>query len=221
MDIIKQVIDIKYLNNNILNKINNLMNTKHKYYIDCVEIIDLNNKSTAKQSGIKIGDILIMIKSNNNKQTIIDSPGKYWMTLNGFLPNQNVNYLILRYDDNDLEFKLLEFDVKIINPPKSNNKNDKITIYNKKSIFNDCVIGELEPFIATELGKSPSSCGVMLMDIPYTSYASHYGFKTGDIILEIDGIPIKTLDEMKNNIPSHNNHNIVIKRGEMVGEINI
>ena len=62
LDVSKQVIDIRYLSDNLVQKLNKLMNTTHSFYIDGVEIIDMHKLSPAKQVELK-GDILIMINN--------------------------------------------------------------------------------------------------------------------------------------------------------------
>eukprot|EP00483_Globobulimina_turgida_P010385 UN10405 len=62
----------------------------------------------------------------------------------------------------------------------------------------------------------------MLMEIPYSSFAARCGLKAGDLVLEIDGVKMQNVEQLK-DFKFHANQplNIVIRRDEMVGEINL
>lgn len=216
LDVNKQVIDIKYLSKETLDKLNEKMNTTHSFYIEGVEVLDMHKQSGAKQCGIEEGDVLIMINDNIE----IDSPDKYWMTLNGFVPNQIVKYLVLRVNDGSTGYELLEFDVKISNPPEPTS--DDVRIRDSRNVLNGCSFGELQPALGIELGINACKEGVMLMEMPYSSIAAHSGFKAGDLLLEIDGVEIENVEHLNDlNLSRSVRHNIVIQRGDMVGEINL
>ena len=216
LDVNKKVINIRDLTKEVIDKLNKLMNTTHSFYIEGVEILEMHKKSPAIKAGIKKGDILIMI----NKKIEIDSQDRYWMTLNGFVPTQIVNYLVLRHNEINFEYDLLDFDVCIDLPPKPTN-ND-LRIRDSKNVLSGCLFGELQPSVGIELGINACKEGVILMEIPYSSIAAHSGFKAGDVLLQVDGTNIEKVDQLTDlNLSRNYRHNIVIQRGELVGEINL
>eukprot|EP01084_Bolivina_argentea_P222426 376479_1 len=101
---------------------------------------------------------------------------------------------------------------------------EMILLFVIQEIYLMDVLGELQPALGIELGQNPCTAGVMLMELQYQSYAAHHGFRAGDIVLEIDGATIDTLNDMKDITSfrgTNKRHKFLIKRGEMVGEINV
>ena len=58
-------------------------------------------------------------------------------------------------------------------------------------------VGNLNPALAAELGIKIDSMGVMILSIARNSPAQRYGFKPGDIILEINGKIMPTVRDLK------------------------
>eukprot|EP00484_Ammonia_sp_Unknown_P014983 CAMPEP_0197081458 /NCGR_PEP_ID=MMETSP1384-20130603/214646_1 /TAXON_ID=29189 /ORGANISM="Ammonia sp." /LENGTH=502 /DNA_ID=CAMNT_0042520353 /DNA_START=82 /DNA_END=1588 /DNA_ORIENTATION=- len=214
LDVSKKVIRSQRLSPQIVQTLDELMNTTHPYYVDGVEIMSMHSQSPAMKAGLQIGDVLLMM----DKRVAVDSTDTYWMTLAAFVPEQSVNYMVLRYDETTAEYKLLEFEVNVETPPKA--ETSDVRIRDAKNMFNGCLFGELQPELGIELGLNPCLEGVMLLEMPYQSMAAHSGFKPGDVLLEVDGTEIESVEQLKRlNLSRNYTHNIVIQRGDMVGEI--
>eukprot|EP01083_Nonionella_stella_P063217 164289_1 len=208
LDVTKKVIDARYLSENVIQRLSDA----HLFYVDGVEVVEMHRQSPAKQKGIKEGDVLIRM----NDTIEIDSQDKYWMVLNGFRPNETVKYWVLRWKEK--EYELLDFDVSIMQPPRS--QSEDVLIRDSRNVLNGCLFGELQPSLGIELGINASNEGVMLMKMPYPSVAAQYGFRAGDILLEIDGVKIQNVQQLRHvNVNRRSQHNIVVQRGNMVGQI--
>jgi len=195
-------------------KIKDLMDVKT--HIDGIDILELHRDSPALKSGIREGDMLIMM----NNKIEMNSLDKYWIALNGFVPNEVVKYLILRWNEDKGEHDLMEFDVSICEPPTG--AEDNILIIDQDNAFYGCLFGEIKPALGIEMGMNPCKEGIMLLDAAYSSFAANAGFETGDLLLEIDGQSVHDLDQLRDlNLDTNRQHNVVLQRGDMVGQINI
>ena len=58
-------------------------------------------------------------------------------------------------------------------------------------------VANLNPALVAELGIDTDASGVMVLSIQRNSPAARYGFKAGDIILEINGVEIAKVKDLK------------------------
>ncbi|MEP7217728.1 MAG: PDZ domain-containing protein [Bacteroidota bacterium] len=68
--------------------------------------------------------------------------------------------------------------------------------------------GVVDKGVADKAGM-PSIQGVMAKDVPEYGAAAKGGIQAGDIILDIDGIPVNSSDELSHAITSHKAGDVV------------
>ena len=113
------------------------------------------------------------------------------MTLNGFVPTQTVNYLVLRHDDNRSEYELLDFDVSIMTPPQP--KYDDLWIRDSRNVLGGCLFGELQPSLGIELGMNASKKG-NVMEMPYSTLLHILDFKQAICCLKLMELKLRMLN---------------------------
>src|SRR5690606_17052002 len=60
--------------------------------------------------------------------------------------------------------------------------------------FSGAVVSNITPRIAEQLRLPPSLRGVIVTEVPRASLAGRYGFLPGDLIVEVNGVEIASVD---------------------------
>ncbi|MBC7285599.1 DegQ family serine endoprotease [Hoeflea sp.] len=63
--------------------------------------------------------------------------------------------------------------------------------------FSGAIVSNITPRIAEALGLPPSVRGVIVTEVPGASLAGRYGFRPGDLIAEINGVEIASVDTIE------------------------
>lgn len=178
-----------------------------------------HTQSPAAQSGIVVGDVLVRM-GEIDQSVSIGTQDQYWMTLEAFAPGQCVVYTVLRWNASSLEYDELSFEVEIQTPPEPTS--DDVDVNDMGNVFGMCRVGELQPALGVEWGMNASASGVIMRNVPWDSYAARCGLLTGDLLLEIDGCKIESVEQMETfKLNRSDRHHLVIQRADMVGEITI
>merc|ERR1712129_441271 len=130
MDVKPAIIGVDLLTDEVRQKIGKLIDLKTE--ILAIHVSEMHKDSPAFKSGMREGDMVILM---NNKIEMV-SLDKYWIALNGFVPNEVVKYLILRMRDDKKDFDLMEFDVTIGEPPTGTE--DNLLIIDQSNPFYGC-----------------------------------------------------------------------------------
>jgi len=89
----------------------------------------------------------------------------------------------------------MEIPLELVPPPDDPPRN--ITDLEGRHPLLGAKVGNLNPALAAELGIDTDAVGVMILGIERNSPAARYGFKPGDIIVEIDGREISRVRDLE------------------------
>ncbi len=89
----------------------------------------------------------------------------------------------------------IEIPLELVPPPDVPPRN--ITDLEGRHPLLGAKVGNLNPALAAELGIDTDAVGVMILGIERNSPAARYGFKPGDIIVEIDGREIARVRDLE------------------------
>ncbi|MEL0022490.1 MAG: PDZ domain-containing protein, partial [Rickettsiales bacterium] len=89
----------------------------------------------------------------------------------------------------------MEIPLELVPPPDDPPRN--ITDLEGRHPLLGAKVGNLNPALAAELGIDTDAVGVMILGIERNSPAARYGFKPGDIIVEIDGREIARVRDLE------------------------
>jgi serine protease Do len=83
-------------------------------------------------------------------------------------------------------------------------------------------VANLNPALAAELGIDTDASGVMVLSIQRNSPAAQYGFKPGDIVLEINGVEIAKVNDLKLFVQdSYDGWNLKLRRANRLINVRI
>jgi Do/DeqQ family serine protease len=83
-------------------------------------------------------------------------------------------------------------------------------------------VANLNPALAAELGIDTDKSGVMVLSIQPNSPAARYGFKLGDIVLEINGVAITKVKDLKRFVQdSYDGWNLKLHRANRLINVRI
>ena len=81
--------------------------------------------------------------------------------------------------------------------------------------LNGAIVGNLSPAFAIELGMSVDVQGVVIVNVRAGSSAARLGFRPGDIIVEINGNPLASVDELARALKARvEGWRIIVQRGD-------
>lgn len=149
-----------------------------------VLVTDVERGSPAYKAGLKIGDILLKVNNIDFTCEYIETiPDLYWR-LGELICDTPVVFNILR------EEQSFNLDVIPILKEKSEGDDFECKEWN-------ITVKQINRFKNPELSYFKTS-GVFIQGIDYNSSTGNSGLQLYDIILNIDGTPVKSIDDIKN-----------------------
>ena len=83
-------------------------------------------------------------------------------------------------------------------------------------------VANLNPALAVELGIDSDASGVMVLSVQRNSPAARYGFKPGDIVLEINEVRIAKVEDLKRLVEKfYEGWNLKLRRGNRLINVRI
>ncbi|MBC8451846.1 MAG: PDZ domain-containing protein, partial [Rhodospirillaceae bacterium] len=83
-------------------------------------------------------------------------------------------------------------------------------------------VANLNPALAAELGIDTDASGVMILSVQRNSPAARYGFKPGDIVLEINETKIAKVEDLKRIVQEpYNGWSLKLLRGNRLIKVRI
>lgn len=147
--------------------------------------------SAAEKAGIKRGDIITAI----NGETIEDS-NVLRNKVAGTAPGTEIKVTVLR-DGKQEEFSatLDEFNVEGAKSDEPNKENEETPAPQKETGKLGLTLQPVTPEIARQLGLPAETGGLVVMEVDPDGASAEEELARGDVILEINRKPVKTLDE--------------------------
>lgn len=141
-----------------------------------VMITKLYPSSPAQRGGLKQGDVVLGIGGHE-----VQDPQELRFRIAILSPGGNVNIAVWR---GGREISLnLPLEVAPETPPR------KETLLKGRHPLVGATIANLSPALGEELGMDMALSGVVVMDVTPNSAAANLGFKPGDILKDINGLP--------------------------------
>ncbi len=157
-------------------------------------------KSPADLAGVKKGDVILSVGNHE-----IRNEASFRFRIATLKVGERVGLEVWR----DGQIKSLQMDLK--SPPDIPG-NRKLTLTGRQPLSGAVVKG-LSPSVANDLGVSYENGGVVIIEIRPDASAALTGLLPGDIILEVNGVAIKTAQELSRNLRrNHNGWEIVFNR---------
>jgi serine protease Do len=149
--------------------------------------------SAADKAGIKRGDIITAI----NGEAIEDS-NILRNKVAGTAPGTDIKVTVLR-DGKQEEFtaKLDEFNVEGAKSDKPGSENEESPTQQKETGKLGLSLQPVTPQIAKQLGLPDDTQGLVVMDVDPEGASAEEGISRGDVIMEINRQPVKTLDDVQ------------------------
>ncbi len=163
-------------------------------------IVKLHDKSPLKAAGVEVGDVVISI---DNRPVKTSEELRFRMSM---VPiGEKANITVLRNGK--------EKNFKVKSMPPSNEPPANQTKIEGDNILSGAVIANLNPALAYELGMSVDQTGIVITEIENRSYSSRF-LQVGDILMEINGKEIKSIDDVKKSIKKNDGYwKLVFQRG--------
>ncbi|MCW9034265.1 MAG: DegQ family serine endoprotease [Alphaproteobacteria bacterium] len=152
----------------------------------------------AERAGIRVGDVVLKV----NGKVINDGHDMRYRVATLKLGSQ-AQLIVWR---NDKRKKIFMG----VSPPPENPKRHE-TILSGRHPFAGAKIANLSPALADELGMDMLEQGVIILGLKRGETAARLGFKPGDILVEVNGKPIRTVAKAKH----------VLKKGSRDWKISI
>lgn len=158
--------------------------------------------SPAARAGLKVGDVVIAIDG----QEVVDATTLKFRLATADLGG-TAQLTVLRSG------KKLNVALPLEPPPETPAR--QISTIDGPVPLNGAIVGNLSPAFAIELGKSVDVEGVVIVNIRAGSSAARLGFRPGDIIIEINGGPIASVDELARALKARvEGWRVIVQRGD-------
>lgn len=145
------------------------------------------SKSPAEVAGLKEGDIILAVGSH-----VIRNEASFRFRIATLKVGETVDLKVWR----EGETKTLTMDLK--SPPDIPG-NRKLNLTGRHPLSGAVVKG-LSPAVANELGIAYEKGGVVIIEIRSGTSAAMSGLLPGDVIIAVNGIPLKTSEDLSRNL---------------------
>lgn len=149
-----------------------------------VLVEDVHADGPAAAAGLKPGDVILRL----GKYEIEDGQALRFRLATRTL-GSSVELSVFRRG------QILKKQLELVPPPEVPPRN--ITDLKGRHPLLGARVGNLNPAITAELGIDMDATGVMILAIERNSPAARYGFKPGDVILEIEGQEISRVSDLE------------------------
>jgi Do/DeqQ family serine protease len=146
-------------------------------------VSDLWPGGPGQKAGLKVGDVIVAVDGGQ-----VDDPANLNFRVATKRPGEGVKLDVLR----DGRRQTLTAQVQA--PPGG--KADERLLQGEQPL-SGVQVATLSPAVADELGLDPFSSGVMITRVSGRSYAAAAGFQQGDIVREVNGRKITTVDDLQ------------------------
>jgi Do/DeqQ family serine protease len=162
--------------------------------------------SAADKAGIKRRDIITAI----NGEAIEDS-NILRNKVAGTAPGTEIKVTVLR-DGKQEEFtaKLDEFNIEGAKSDKPGSENEENPAQQKETGKLGLSLQPVTPQIAKQLGLTDDTQGLVVMDVDPEGASAEEGISRGDVILEINRQPVKTLDDVQDALDKSGSRPILL-----------
>ncbi|MCF8476485.1 MAG: DegQ family serine endoprotease [Pseudolabrys sp.] len=170
-------------------------------------IASVTKGSPAARAGLKPGDLIVSIDGQN-----VDDVNAFDYRLATKPLGGNAKLGIVR-NGRDIAAT-----VDLLTAPEL--PREEITIRSRSPFFG-ATIANLSPALADELQLQNVESGVVILDVDNGSYASNLGFQRGDVIEQVNGVPIhKTRDlDRVSRTPSSTWRIVILRHGRKISAV--
>jgi serine protease Do len=153
-------------------------------------VSDVSVNSPAAAAGIRTGDVIVSFSGRT-----VDGPAELRNFAAQTPPGQTVNLELIRGKER------VTVPVKVAEQPTASaRRGSQETIPGKtddKSVLSGLEVRNLTPEIASQLGIPPGTTGVVVGGVAPSSPAARAGVRPGDVILEVNRQPVRSVAELK------------------------
>jgi S1-C subfamily serine protease len=157
--------------------------------------------SAAADAGLQRGDVILTLGG----VSVADSSGLRYLAATK-APGQEVTFGVRRRNA-DLQL------TGRLSPPPGEARPEP-TALSARNSFNGAAVAALNPAMAEELGLDPFLRGIAIVQIGRGSQAQRAGFQPGDVVLDVNGEPVTTLDELTGSFADGRQGEVTIQRGD-------
>ena len=152
-------------------------------------VVKLHPLSPLKKAGVRRGDVIVAVDGHD-----IGDVREFGYRYAGRPVGRKAHLSVMRNDER------MEITVSRVAPPETPPRNE--TVISGLTLFTGLKVANLNPAVIDELGlRNPASTGVVIVKV-LGGPAARAGFRTGDIILEVNGEKIRNVKELKNLLAS-------------------
>lgn len=163
----------------------------------------------AERAGLEIGDIIIAI----NGQAVAD-PGALRFRLATLPIGSRAAFDLLR---DKAPYSLA---IDLVAAPETPPRDEQLL--DGRHPFAGAKVANLSPALAEELGLPGQWQGVVMMGVARNSPARRTGFRPGDVILELNGEKIATIEDLKRVLATDpDRYRLTFRRGDKVDTVDL
>ena len=156
----------------------------------------------ADRAGLLVGDVILMI----GRHEVQDAQALRFRMATRPL-GESVKLTVFRGG------KVATHRLDLVAPPEEPPRNTTV-LAGRHPLFG-AVVANLNPALTAELGVSDDRKGVIILRIKRGSPAARYGFKPGDILLEIEGAPVRRVFDLRKILEMpFDGWNLKLRRGK-------
>ena len=168
----------------------------------------VSDKGPAANAGIEPGDVIMSVDGVE----VTDARAVFYrLTTKGV--GQTVKLSIIR------KGKPVEIDIALVAPPAAGK--DDVKNLSGQHPLDGARVSNILPALADEMGLDQTD-GVVVLSIRNGSIAQNLGFRPGDIIVEIAGVPIANVAEVEKAVSARKRlWQVSVKRGERLLQLQV
>jgi serine protease Do len=191
---------------NIQNVTENLAKSMELKDVKGVLVSDVKPGSAAEKAGLKRGDIITAINGE-----AIEDRNVLRNKVAGTTPGTEIKVTVWRDGkQQDLTAKLDEFNVEGAKTDKPADENEENPGTQKESGKLGLSLEPVSPQIARQLQLPANTSGLVVIEVDPNGAAAEEGMERGDVILEINRQPVKTLDEVQSALDKSGDRPILL-----------
>jgi Do/DeqQ family serine protease len=146
-------------------------------------VVRVDADSPAERAGLRVGDLILSV---GGREVSDPRALEYRLTLAG--PEGDTRLEVLR------RATRLSLDVALEPPPELTADRREI---DGRTPLAGATVATLTPALASRLDLPPNKRGVVVVEVDPRSPAARFGLKPGDLVLTVQGIAVRSADELK------------------------